>query len=198
MLHRVIIPNHDDGAVTWSPTSIVRLPQNIIRIVTPTCSSPQSRPHPPSQGESIGMRLAPGDSDDVGEYVQGMLHFDDGGMRGLACALVWCGMMHHGQSIKDEEFVSPSMADLARSLLQIPTFYKSQTHDEAADMIRRIVKQNVDAKKQSVSSYEWSLILRGLLSSASRKATSSVSMQEAIELYNANPEVAAHGGTSKD
>ena len=120
--------------------------------------------------------------------------FDDGGVRGLACALVWCALIHHGKNMKDEDLASPNMAELARSLLSIPTFFKSQSGDDASAMIRRIIKQNVDAKKQAVSSYEWSQILRDM--AANSPKGKALSMQDAIDLYNQNPEVAAHGGSS--
>ena len=90
------------------------------------------------QGEIIGMRLAPDLSTEL-DHVQNTLYFDDGGMRGLACALVWCGLVHHATSFKDEDLTHPSMVELARNLLSLPTFHRSQVGDEAAAMIRRII-----------------------------------------------------------
>lgn len=149
------------------------------------------------QGEIIGMRIVPGGAEHKMQYVQGALYFDDGGMRGLACALVWCALIHHGSTLKDEDFINPSVAELARSLLAIPTFYKNQSQDEGIEMIRRIIKQNVDAKKQAVSSYEWSMILKNL-GALNNTLGKDLTVQDAMDLYNANPEVAAHGGTGKD
>lgn len=140
------------------------------------------------------MRLPPHNSINAGDPAHNYLYFDDGGMRGLACAVVWCSLLYHGLTLKEEELTSTPMVELCRSLLAIPTFHRSGPVDEAAGMIRRIIKQNVDAKKQAVSSYEWSMILSGLSSKgASAKAPT---MQEAIDMYNSNPEVAAHGGSS--
>lgn len=147
----------------------------------------------PLQGEIIGMRMP---AEDLGadlDWRQNLLHFDDGGMRGLACAVVWCALLHHGMTLQDDELTNPSMADLARSLLTIPTFSRSHADDEAADMIRRIIKQNVDSKKMAVSSYEWSQILKSMGSGKAKALT----VADAIELYNCNPEIAAHG-SSKD
>ena len=145
------------------------------------------------QGEIIGMGLAPDLSTEL-DHVQNTLYFDDGGMRGLACALVWCGLVHHATSFKDEDLTHPSMMELARNLLSRPTFHRSQVGDEAAAMIRRIIKQNVDAKKQAVSSYEWSMILKNLCTDKAKALT----VQDAMDMYNANPEVSAHGGHGKD
>ena len=61
-------------------------------------------------------------------------------------------------------------------------------------MIKRIIKQNVDAKKLAVSSYEWFRILSRLVQDGEK-----VSAQDAIAIYNNTPEVSAHGGgSSKD
>ena len=149
------------------------------------------------QGEFLGMRLVENDID-MGENssLQNALRFDDGAMRALAGALVWCGLIYYTMTLKDEEICHPAVADLARGLLSIPTMYKTQGN-EAMAMISRIIRQNVEAKKQSVSSYEWSMILRGL--SEKGKGNQTISLQEAIELYNGNPEVSAHGtGSAKD
>ena len=123
------------------------------------------------------------------------LCFDDGGMRGLAGALVWAGLLYHVMALDEDELKHPSLAELVRSLLTIPTFYKSQG-DESSAMIRRIIKQNVDAKKQAVSSYEWSMILSNM---PKPRGSQGISLQDAIDMYNNNPEVCAHGsGTGKD
>ena len=127
---------------------------------------------------------------------QNHLRFDDGAMKALAGALVWCGMLYYTMSLKDEEITHPAVADLARGLLNIATIYKTQENETTA-MIGRIIRQNVESKKQAVSSYEWSLILRSLADQG--KGTQSISLQDAIELYNSNPEVSAHGtGSAKD
>ena len=147
------------------------------------------------QGEFIGMRLMDGDTADPRSYIQNALRFDDGGMKTLAAAVVWVGLVYYVMTLKDEELLHQSIVELARQLLQIPTYYKTQG-DESMDMIRRIIKQNVDAKKQAVSSYEWSMILTKLTAKSSK---ASLSLQDAIDLYNNNPEVSAHGmGTGKD
>lgn len=155
-------------------------------------NSPPKRPaRETRQGEIIGMRMP---SDLELEQVQNALQFDDGGMRGLACALVWCGIVYHATTFKDEDLANPSMVELARSLLAPPTIYRTPGADETASMIKRIIKQNVDAKKQAVSSYEWSMILRGLVTDKNKTLT----VQAAMDMYNNNPEISAHGGTGKE
>lgn len=149
-------------------------------------------PRPATQGEILGMRMPPDGTTDLQDAsLQNTLYFDDGGMRGLACALIWCSLLYHGTTMKDEDLSHPAMADLARSLLAIPTFHRDLSADENMGMIRRIIKQNVDSKKQAVSSYEWSMILRNLAEGKPKGKALTVS--DAIDLYNSNPEVAAHG-----
>lgn len=150
-----------------------------------------------SEGEVIGMRLSSDAEADL-EYIQNMLYFDDGGMRGLACAVIWCGLIHHGLCIQDGDLVSPSMIELTRTLLSIPVFCKSQGEDEASNMVRRIIKQNVDSKKLAVSSYEWSQILKNMVVNSSSTKDKGLTVQGAIDLYNSHPEVMAHGGSGKD
>jgi len=58
-------------------------------------------------------------------------------------------------------------------------------------MIRRIIKQIIDAKKLPVSSFEWSQILRKMHGDGAK-----LTIQEAITMYNANPQVSAYGGSS--
>lgn len=145
-----------------------------------------------AQGEIIGARLVPDDQINLdGDYKQGQLRFDDGGMRGLACGLCWCGLVHFVASLPEDVCVHPSVVELARSLLHLPTCFKSAASDESSNMIKRIIRQNVDSKKLPVSSFEWSQILASL-----RKNGKQLSVAEAIDLYNANPEVQAHGGAS--
>ena len=136
------------------------------------------------------MRLLPDDEADDSDYHQAQLRFDDGGMRGLACALCWCGLVYHVSGLKEKVFVCQPVIDLVKSLLSLPSIHKTQG-DSATAMIRRIIKQNVDSKKMAVSSFEWSQIL-----SSMRKDGQHLSVADAIEMYNANPEVHAHGGSS--
>lgn len=146
------------------------------------------------QGELLGLRLEPEDEQDDSEHHQGMFKFDDGGMRALACAVCWCGLIHHCRTLPLEQLTDPGVAALARSLLQIPSFFRSGPSDPCQAMIKRIIKQNVDAKKLAVSSYEWFRILSRLVQDGEK-----VSAQDAIAIYNNTPEVSAHGGgSSKD
>ena len=117
------------------------------------------------------------------------LHFDDGGMRGLAGALCWCGLVYHVAAMP--ELSSASVLELAKGLLHIPTYHKRQDGDHAATMIGRIIRQNVNSKVLSVSSYEWSQILKSVA-----KTGEGITLNSAIEMYNGSAEVAAHGGTS--
>lgn len=112
-------------------------------------------------------------------------------MRGLAAGVVWCGLVYHVSTLPEAQWICPSVVDLAKSLLNLPTFYKAPASDMTSAMIKRIIRQNVDSKKLAVSSYEWSEIL-----AAMQKEGEAVSVQTAMDMYNANPEVTAHGGSS--
>lgn len=140
------------------------------------------------------MRLLPEDEKDDSMYHQGQICFDDGGMRGLAAALTWCGLLHHVAELQENKFCVPAVKKLAQSLLQIPTYYKVEMGNEGVAMIRRIIKQNVDSKVLSISSWEWASILASMSQSGQ-----SITMAEAIEMYNGSAEIVAHGGSgSKD
>lgn len=120
--------------------------------------------------------------------------FDDGGLRGLASALVWSGLVYFCTTLEDSVLCQQGVIDLARSLLAIPTYCKRPDADPARAMIGRIIRQNVEAKKMAVSSFEWAQIL-GNLAKEGEKLT----LPQALEMYNSSPEVAAHGGgSSKD
>ena len=135
------------------------------------------------------MRLH-GDEDDSME--SGHLdefQFDDGGMRGLAAALVWCGVIYFCTTLDDALVRSPGIQALARNLLAIPTYFKRPSEDPAYAMIGRIIRQNVEAKKQAVSSFEWAGILANMVEDGEK-----ITFQQAMDIYNNSPEVAAHGG----
>lgn len=128
---------------------------------------------------------------DEGSWRLGELMFDDGGMRGVAAAVVWLGLVYKCSTEKTEDLTHPRVLSLARSLMQVPTMRKTQTGDMATEQIRRIIRQNVESKKLPVSSFEWAEILRCM-----NKQGRPITVNEAIDLYNTSPEVAAHGGTS--
>ena len=140
------------------------------------------------------MRLTDDDLGDDSQYHGSQFHFEDGGMRGLAGGLVWCGLLYFCADLPDQDLCTPGVKDLVRSLLSIPTFFKRPGEDPARSMIQRIIRQNVESKKLAVSSFEWSQILSSLTASGEK-----ITVQDAIDLYNQSPEVVAHGsGTGKD
>lgn len=142
------------------------------------------------QGEMMALRL----SDDMtlpeDLWHFGLLSFDDGGMKCLAGALVWVGLVYFLSKEPLEDLRHPQVLKLVKSLLRLPTIFKHQAENPAQQMIQRIIKQNVDSKKLPVSSYEWAGILVGL----KPHTDESFGVTAAIDLYNQNPEVLAHGG----
>lgn len=142
-----------------------------------------------SQGETLALRLDGADMDG-GDNQFGILAFDDGGMKGLAAVLNWIGLVYVAGKEQIEDLRHERVISLASSLLALPTFYKHQAGSAAQNMIQRIIKQNVDAKKLPVSSFEWSGILRSL------KPKERINVADAIAMYNDSPEVHAHGGAA--
>ena len=123
-----------------------------------------------------------------------MLKIDDGGMKCLAAALVWVGLAFVLVKEPEAELRKPGVVALTSSLLKLMTFRKQQPINPAHGMIQRIIKQNVDAKKLPISSFEWANIL-GSLQSANDMQEFGVS--DAIAIYNASPEVHAAATLSK-
>ena len=149
-----------------------------------------------TKGETLGMRLPAGFENamqDDDQQLISTLHFDEGGMRGLAAAIVWCGLVYFVDTLGDDKVCDPQVVALSRSLLGIPTYFKHQESDPARAMIGRIIRQNVEAKKLAVSSFEWSQILASMVADGEK-----VTVAMAVEMYNNNPEVAAHGAGGKD
>ncbi|CAK9013878.1 Uncharacterized protein SCF082_LOCUS12114 [Durusdinium trenchii] len=145
-------------------------------------------------GETLALRLT--DDIDISEDADqfGVLKIDDGGMKCLAAALVWVGLAFVFVKEPEAELRKPGVVALTSSLLKLMTFRKQQPINPAHGMIQRIIKQNVDAKKLPISSFEWANIL-GSLQSANDMQEFGVS--DAIAIYNASPEVhaAEHGGS---
>ncbi|CAK9014208.1 Uncharacterized protein SCF082_LOCUS12250 [Durusdinium trenchii] len=141
-------------------------------------------------GETLALRLT--DDIDISEDADqfGVLKIDDGGMKCLAAALVWVGLAFVFVKEPEAELRKPGVVALTSSLLKLMTFRKQQPINPAHGMIQRIIKQNVDAKKLPISSFEWANIL-GSLQSANDMQEFGVS--DAIAIYNASPE--EHGGS---
>ena len=137
------------------------------------------------QGEFLAMRM---EVDEL-ESEFGLYSFDDGGTKGLAAGLVWVGCVFVLGTEPPEALRHPKLVALVKNLLQIPTLYKTQYADPLESTIRRIVSQNVDAKKLPVSSFEWSEVLLRL--------GDNITASDAIRQYNSSPEVVAHGGSTE-
>lgn len=142
------------------------------------------------EGELLGLRLPPEDVDtSASSYA--VFRFDDGGMKALAAGVVWVGLVHTLGSETTSDLRHHRMTSLVSGLLSMPTLFKSQAPDEVQGMIARIIKQNVDAKKLPVSSFEW---CGGILE---KLGPSTITVAEAVQRYNQMPEVCAHGSISE-
>ena len=93
------------------------------------------------------------------------LFFSDGSQKCLAAFIVWVSLALAAELDENAaDLERDSVQALAASLLRIRTVVKSSL-DQAGEIdgaIARIVKQNVDARVQPVSSLTWCSILRAL------------------------------------
>lgn len=114
------------------------------------------------------------------------LFFSDGSQKCLAAFIVWVSLALAAELDENAaDLERDSVQALAASLLRIRTVVKSSL-DQAGEIdgaIARIVKQNVDARVQPVSSLTWCSILRAL--------GDDTSFEMAISKYNSHPEVIA-------
>ena len=87
-----------------------------------------------------------------------------------------------------ESLRHPRFVQLVKGLLGLPTLFKKQADDVVSGTIQRIIKQNIDAKKLPVSSFEWA----GILSRLGEEAN----VADCVKMYNNTPEVVAHGSNT--
>ena len=117
--------------------------------------------------------------------VLGALWFSDGSQKMLAAMTCWVSLLmvwrHHGEGALQDSFVQTMIA----SFLQIPTMVKAQeAHgSQLQGLVGRIAQQNVNAKVQPISSFQWASML---------KEFGSESFDEALTAYNQHPDVVAH------
>ncbi len=84
----------------------------------------------------------------------------------------------------------PGVHGLIASLLSVPTFHAEYgAGSEAESKIGSIAKQNVNSKVEMVTSFEWSVILRSLV-------TPQMTFQQALQMYNNHPDVLAFKTTN--
>ena len=154
-----------------------------------TCIFPRSIRLQPTclQGEFLSLRLPDMNVDDVKSEFAFFL-FDDGGMKALAAALVWTGCVYVVGQESAESLRHPRFVQLVKGLLGLPTLFKKQADDVVSGTIQRIIKQNIDAKKLPVSSFEWA----GILSRLGEEAN----VADCVKMYNNTPEVVAHGSNT--
>ena len=62
---------------------------------------------------------------DATDFHSAVFRYDDGGMRALACGVVWRGLIYHCNSLPKDELIKPQVVELARRLLSMPCFFKN-------------------------------------------------------------------------
>ncbi|CAK9079166.1 unnamed protein product [Durusdinium trenchii] len=139
--------------------------------------------------ETVTLRLPCGTLKPV-NLALGSLYFNDGSQKTLAGFIVWIclciasKLSHNEGKLGD----SPSLQAFASSLLRIRTVLKGSSGSYADDVdsaVARIVKQNIDARVQPVSSLAWCAILRQLSDGVAN------TYESAMLRYNSHPEVVA-------
>ena len=119
----------------------------------------------------------------------GCLYFSDGSQKCLAAFMVWIGMCLASQVNGNVgNLANPLVQTTVGALLRINVVLRGSTghSDQVDNTIARIVKQNVDAKVQPVSSLAWCSILRSL-----SQGNVSIGLDAAMARYNSHPEVVA-------
>ena len=113
------------------------------------------------------------------------LYFSDGSQKTLAAFVTWLALLVAVKlpDVNEDDFQHPSVQGLVGSLLCMKTVLKGSTGmtDELDSAIARIVKQNLDAKVQPVSSVTWASILTNL--------GSNCTLEQAMARYHSHPEV---------
>lgn len=117
----------------------------------------------------------------------GCLYFSDGSQKTLAGLMVWLSLIIATTlpGLSESDFLHPSVQGLIGSLLSIRTVQRGSIGmtDEVDSAIARIVKQNIDARVQPVSSLTWASILLTL--------GENCTFDQAMVRYNSHPEVQA-------
>lgn len=138
------------------------------------------------QGETVSLRLPCAPLKSV-NLALGCMYFNDGSQKTLAACTVWIALMLAARIPENQpDLTHPNVVALAASLLKIRTVLKGSSihQDELDSAVARIVKQNVDAKVQPVSSLNWAAILKQLGDDAK-------DFDAAMVRYNSHPEVVA-------
>ena len=112
----------------------------------------------PLQGEVLSLRINPDmDMEAHSKHQIGVLWFDDGSMKGLACYINLVGLVVLDQqgNFRPEDLAHPRVQTFIQSLLQIATIFKSDvgTSSLIDSQISMVVKQNQDSQAQAISSF---------------------------------------------
>ena len=148
-----------------------------------------------SQGETVVARFdswPPPDlpkRDDGENSLSAYLYFGDGSQKMLAAMSVWIALLLVWKSHGAESLKEGLVQSMLGSFLQIVTMIKaSETLASSFEAtLTRIANQNISARVQPISSFQWSCILQPFLNGAS-----GMTFEAAVAAYNAHPVVLAH------
>ena len=137
-----------------------------------------------AQGETIALRL-PSQPLCPGNLAMNCLYFSDGSQKTLAAFVTWLALLVAVKlpGVNEDDFQHPCVRGLVGSLLSMRTVLRGSVGvtDELDSAIARIVKQNMDAKVQPVSSVTWASILANL--------GNNCTLEQAMARYHSHPEV---------
>ena len=148
-----------------------------------------------SQGEMVVARFNTWPPPELPRHVHGdlslsaYLYFGDGSQKMLAAMSVWIALLlvwkRHGPECLKDSLVQVML----ESFLRIPTTIKaSETMASSFEAtLTRIANQNVSARVQPISTFQWSCILQPFLNGGS-----GMTFDAAVAAYNSHPVVLAH------
>lgn len=130
------------------------------------------------------MRLDP----DADPNVPSKLFFDNGSVKGLGCFICFVGLLGMTDRFSPEELGHAKAVELIGSMLHIQSLHKQNMDNALDSQIQRVIKQNMDAAAQPVTSFGWSIILKKMSRAIDEEG---IDFDTALQIYNEHPSVKA-------
>ena len=121
----------------------------------------------------------------------GLLQFGDGSQKLLAAIITWICLLLTWKAHGHDAVKQPLVQSMIKSFLAIPTTVRSSdTMATPLDaMLQRIAQQNVAARVQPISTFQWASILYKFLGTSGGDAET---FDDMLSKYNSHPIVLAH------
>ena len=120
--------------------------------------------------------------------IAGVLQFGDGSQKMLAAMITWVCLLMVWKGHGPDALQSPLVQTMIKSFLAIPTTIKSTeaTGNPLDAVLGRIAQQNVAARVQPISTFQWAGILVNFLDGDRE------SFDDMLQKYNSHPVVVSH------